>query len=35
MSDERTVKMLMWSMFLSGMSIGFSIAYAIYKLKQP
>lgn len=34
MSDERTTKMIMWSMFLSGLSIGFTIAHAIYKLKQ-
>jgi hypothetical protein len=35
MSDERTTKFLMWSMFLSGLSIGFNIALLIYKLKQP
>lgn len=34
MSDERTTKMLMWSMFLSGLSLGINIALLIYKLKQ-
>ncbi len=36
MSDvERTAKMLAWSFFLSGVSIGFSIAVAIYEfIKQ-
>jgi hypothetical protein len=33
--DERTAKMLAWSFFLSGVSIGFSIAVAIYEfIKQ-
>ncbi len=35
MSDERTTKLIMWSMFLSGLSLGINIAILIYKLKQP
>lgn len=35
MNDERTTKIIMWSMFLSGLSIGINIAILIYKLKHP
>ena len=29
-----TTKIAMWAIFLSGVSIGFSIAQLVYKLKQ-
>jgi hypothetical protein len=32
--DERTAKMLAWSFFLSGLSIGLSIAVAIYEFTK-
>jgi hypothetical protein len=32
--NDRTIKMIMWSMFFSGLSIGLTIATAIYKFRK-
>jgi hypothetical protein len=31
MNTDRTIKLIMWSMFFSGLSLGLTIATAIYK----